>query len=138
MTPKELKEEDFIATVKLVSGEEIVARVCYLPDEDKVILENPLQVEQAKTRKGDLEISGFSFKEWMSATFDQMFIVNRDHIITMSELGAPIIDFYEKTMKRLENGKSLTGRGNKLPRTSGYLGSINQTKKNLEDIFKKS
>ena len=138
MTPEELKEEDFLATVKLVSGEEIVARVCYLPDEDKVILENPLQVEQAKTRKGDLEISGFSFKEWMSATFDQMFIVNRDHIITMSELGAPIIDFYEKTMKRLENGKSLTGRGNKLPRTSGYLGSINQTKKNLEDIFKKS
>jgi len=56
----------------------------------------------------------------------------------MSELGAPIIDFYEKTMKRLENGKSLTGRGNKLPRTSGYLGSINQTKKNLENIFKKS
>ena len=74
----------------------------------------------------------------MSATFDQMFIVNRDHIITMSELGAPIIDFYEKTMKRLENGKALTGRANKLPRTSGYLGSINQTKKNLEDIFKKS
>ena len=138
MKPEELKEEDFIATVKLVSGEEVVARVCYLPDEDKVILENPLQVEHAKTRKGDLEISGFSFKEWMSATFDQMFIVSRDHIITMSELGAPIIDFYEKTMKRLENGKSLTGRGNKLPRTSGYLGSINQTKKNLEDIFKKS
>ena len=138
MTPQELKEDDFIATVKLVSGEEIVARVCYLPDEDKVILENPLQVEVAKTRKGDLEISGFSFKEWMSATFDQMFIVNRDHIITMSELGAPIIDFYEKTMKRMENGKSLTGRGNKLPRTSGYLGSINQTKKNLENIFKKS
>ena len=47
MTPEELKEDDFIATVKLVSGEEIVARVCYLPDEDKVILENPLQVELA-------------------------------------------------------------------------------------------
>tara|TARA_B000000557_G_scaffold40983_1_gene29958 strand:- start:71 stop:487 length:417 start_codon:yes stop_codon:yes gene_type:complete len=138
MKPEELKEEDFLATVKLVSGEEIVARVCYLPDEDKVLLENPLQVEQARTRKGELEISGFSFKEWMSATFDSMFILNRDHIITMSEIGAPIIDFYEKTILRLENGKTLTGRGNKLPRTSGYLGSINQTKKNLEDIFKKS
>ena len=138
MTPEQLKEEDFLATIKLVSGEEIVARVCYLPDEDKVILENPLQVEVARTKKGDLEISGFSFREWVSATFDQMFIVNRSHIITISEIGAPIIDFYEKTMKRLENGKSLTGRGNKLPRTSGYLGSINQTKKSLEDIFKKS
>ena len=42
MTPEELKEEDFLATVKLVSGEEIVARVCYLPDEDKVLLEKLL------------------------------------------------------------------------------------------------
>ena len=138
MTPEQLKEEDFLATVKLISGEEIVARVCYLPEEDKVLLENPLQVEIAKTRKGDLEISGFSFKEWVSATFDQMFIVSRNHIITMSEIESPMIDFYEKTIKRLENGKSLTGKGNKLPRTSGYLGSINQTKKGLEDIFKKS
>jgi hypothetical protein len=74
----------------------------------------------------------------VSATFDQMFVVSRNHIITMSEIESPMIDFYEKTMKRLENGKSLTGKGNKLPRTSGYLGSINQTKKGLEDIFKKS
>ena len=131
-------DEEFYATVKLISGEEIVSKVCYLEDEDKVLLENPLQVELAKQRKGQLEVSGFSFKEWISATFDNMFILNRSHILTMTEVDGQIVEFYEKTLQRLENGKSLTGRGNKLPRGSGYLGSVKDMKKTLEDIFNKS
>tara|TARA_B100000902_G_scaffold358049_1_gene372891 strand:+ start:777 stop:1175 length:399 start_codon:yes stop_codon:yes gene_type:complete len=131
-------DEEFLATVKLISGEEIVAKVCYLEDEDKVLLENPLQVEIAKQRKGQLEVSGFSFREWVSATFDNMFILNRHHIITMTEVDGQIQEFYEKTLQRLENGKSLTGRGHKLPRGSGYLGSVKEMKKSLENIFNKS
>lgn len=131
-------DEEFLATVKLITGEEIVAKVCYLEDEDKVLLENPLQVEIAKQRKGQLEVSGFSFREWVSATFDNMFILNRHHIITMTEVDGQIQEFYEKTLQRLENGKSLTGRGHKLPKSSGYLGSVKDMKKSLEDIFNKS
>ena len=131
-------DEEFYATVKLISGEEIVSKVVYLEDEDKVLLENPLQVQAAKQRKGQLEISGFSFNEWISASFDQMFILNRSHIITMTEIDAPILDFYEKTLQRLENGKNLTGRAGKLPRGSGYLGSVTDMKKSLENIFNKS
>ena len=131
-------EEEFYATVKLISGEEIVSKVCYLEDEDKVMLENPLQVDSARQRKGQLEVSGFSFREWMCATFDNMFIINRNHIITVTEVEGPIVDFYEQTLQRMENGKTLTGRGGKLPRGSGYLGSVKDMKKSLEDIFNKS
>ena len=131
-------EEEFYATIKLVSGEEIVSKVCYLPDEDKVMLEKPLVVENAKQRKGQLEVSGFALKEWISATFDDMFILKRDHIMTMTEVEGEIAEFYEKTLNRLESGKSLAGRGNKLPRGSGYLGSVKEMKKTLEDIFNKS
>ena len=131
-------DEEFYATVKLITGEEIVSKVCYLEDEDKVLLENPLQVENAKQRRGQLEVSGFSFKEWISATFDNMFIIKRDHIMTMTEVDGQIVEFYEKTLQRLESGKSLTGRANKLPRGSGYLGSVQDMKKTLENIFNKS
>ena len=131
-------DDEFIGTVKLITGEEIVSKVVYLEDEDKVMLENPLQVDSARQRKGAMEISGFSFREWMSATFDNMFIINRDHIITVSEIEGPIVDFYNETLLRMENGKSLTGRGGKLPRGSGYLGSVKDMKKSLEDIFNKS
>ena len=130
--------EEFFATVKLITGEEIVSKVVYLEDEDKVMLENPLQVDQAKQRKGAIEISGFSFKEWVCATFDKMFIINRDHIITISEVEGPIVDFYKETLLRMENGKSLNGKGGKLPRGSGYLGSVTDMKKSLENIFNKS
>ena len=130
--------EEFFATVKLITGEEIVSKVVYLEDEDKVLLENPLQVDSAKQRKGALEISGFSFREWVCATFDKMFILNRDHIITISEIEGPIVDFYKETLLRMENGKSLNGKGGKLPRGSGYLGSVTDMKKSLENIFKKS
>ena len=122
----------------MVSGEEIVSKVCYLPDEDKILLDKPLQVEQAKQKKGQLEVTGFAFKEWVSATFEDMFVIRRDHVLTMSELDNEILDFYEKTIRKIESGRNLTGRGNKLPRRSGYLGSIQETKKSLENIFNKS
>ena len=131
-------EEEFYATIKLVSGEEVVAKVCYLPDEDKVMLDRPLAVEIAKQKKGQLEVTGFSLKEWISATFDDMFIIKRDHILTMTELDETIEEFYIKTLKKLESAKTLVGRGSKLPRRSGYLGSIKEVKKSLEDIYKKS
>ena len=131
-------EEEFYATIKLLSGEELVAKVCYLPDEDKVMLEKPLMVENAKQKKGHLEVSGFSLKEWISATFDDMFIIKRDHIITMIEVDGELVEFYEKTLNKLESGKSLAGRGNKLPRGAGYLGSVKEMKKSLEEIYKRS
>ena len=131
-------DEEFYATLKLTTGEEVVAKVCYLEDEDKVLLENPLQVLSAKQKKGQLEVSGFSFSEWISASFDKMFIIKRDHIMTMTEIDPLIQDFYEKTLQRMENGKSLTGRAGKLSRNSGYLGSVTDMKKSLENIFNKS
>ena len=131
-------EEEFYATVKLLSGEEIVAKVCYLPDEDKILLEKPLLVEQAKQRKGQIEVTGFALKEWVSATFEDMFIINRDHIITISEVNDDIQEFYEKTLVRMDGAKALGRSGNKLPRGSGYLGSVKEMKKSLEDIYNKS
>ena len=130
--------DEFFATIKLSTGEELVSKVCYIEDEDKVLLENPLLVDPARQRKGQLEISGFSFRELICATFDNMFILDRNHIVTMSEVEGAIVVFYEKTLQRIQNGKSLQGNGKKLSRGSGYLGSVKDMKKSLEDIFNKS
>ena len=133
-----MKDEEFYSTIKIVTGEEIVAKVIYLEDEDKVMLEDPLVVEMQRSRKGALEISGFAFREWLSATFDDMFVLNREHIVTMSEIDPTIKEFYEKTLERMKSGKQLANTADKLPRKSGYIGSVSKMKKSLEDIFKKS
>tara|TARA_B100001113_G_scaffold229325_1_gene188239 strand:+ start:665 stop:1066 length:402 start_codon:yes stop_codon:yes gene_type:complete len=133
-----MKDEEFYSTIKIVTGEEVVAKVIYLEEEDTVLLENPLVVEVAKTRKGLLEISGFHFKEWISATFEDLYVLKREHIVTMSELDASVQDFYEKSLERMRNSKTLANTADKLPRKSGYIGSVTKMKKSLEDIFKKS
>ena len=133
-----MKDEEFYSTIKIVTGEEIVAKVIYLEDEDKVMLEDPLVVEMQRSRKGLLEISGFVFHEWLSATFEDLYVLNREHIVTMSELDPTVQEFYKKTLERIKNGKTLANTADKLPRKSGYIGSVTKFKKSLEDIFKKS
>ena len=133
-----MKDEEFLATLKLVSGEEVISMVLYLEDEDKVLLSNPFSVEQSRQKQGQLEITGFSFKEWVMASFDDMYIIGRDHIITITEVQGPIKEFYEKNLEKIQSHKQLLHKPNKLPRKSGYLGSINDTKNTLENIYKKS
>ena len=133
-----MKDQEFLATLKLVSGEEVISMVLYLEDEDKVLLSNPFSVEQSRQKQGQLEITGFSFKEWVMASFDDMYIIGRDHIITITEVEGPIKEFYEKNLEKIQSHKQLLHKPNKLPRKSGYLGSIAETKNTLENIYKKS
>ena len=133
-----MKDQEFLATLKLVSGEEVISMVLYLEDEDKVLLSNPFTVEASRQKQGQLEITGFSFKEWVMASFDDMYIIGRDHIITITEVQGPIKEFYEKNLEKIQSSKQLLHKPNKLPRKSGYLGSINDTKNTLENIYKKS
>ena len=133
-----MKDQEFLATIKLVSGEEVISMVLYLEDEDKVLLSNPFSVEQSRQKQGQLEITGFAFKEWVMASFDDMYIISRDHIITITEVKGPIAEFYKKNLEKIQSSKQLLHKPNKLPRKSGYLGSINDTKNTLENIYKKS
>ena len=129
-------EEEFYATIKLLSGEELLSKVCYSSEEDILILEKPLLVEPAVQKKGQTEVSGFSLREWIIASFDQMFVIEKKNILTITEVEDKIINFYNLTLKRITDGVS--EKPDKLTRKSGYLGSIEQKKKSLEDIFKKS
>jgi len=58
--------------------------------------------------------------------------------VKLREIEGDIVDFYNQTLQRLDSGKALAGRGKKLPRESGYVGSVKEMKKTLEGIFKRS
>ena len=129
-------EEEFYATIKLLSGEELLSKVCYCSDNDTLILEKPLLVESATQKKGQIEVNGFSLKEWINASFDQMFIIEFKNVLTITEVEDKIVKFYHLSLKKITEG--VGEKPDKLTRKSGYLGSIEQKKKSLEDIFKKS
>ena len=132
-------EEEFYSTIKLTTGEEIVAKVCYMKDEDQLLIENSKKVEPVKSRKNGELVQGFVLVDWIHSTYDNMFILSMDRILTMSELDRRIERYYLSTIDGVEEEDS-TGKveASKLNEKMGYLGSVNDMKKTLEKIYKTS
>ena len=135
-------EEDFIATIKLTTGEEIVSRVAYMPDDDSLVLENPMVVTLIDNQKKNIRVSGFALSEWIHSTFDHMFVLPKKHVLTMTEVeDTNIQNFYAQSVER--HAVELTQfKESQVPhsftRDMGHLGSVNKTKKDLEDLYKRS
>ena len=74
--------EEFIAVIKLVSGEEILASVCVdeTGDEPIIIAHTPVIMKMINNGMY------VKIKPWMELADDDMFIFRTDKIITMTEI----------------------------------------------------
>ena len=135
-------EEDFIATIKLITGEELISKVSYMPDDDSLVLDSPMEVTKIDTTNKNLRIGGFALTEWITSTFDHTFVLPKKHIITMTEVEDDNIkNFYNITVQRqhieLTQFKEAS-TPQKFTRDMGSLGSVNKTKETLENLYKRS
>ena len=135
-------EPDFIATIKLITGEEIMSKVTYMPDDDSLVLENPMTVMQIDQQKKNLRIAGFALTEWIHSTFDHMFILPKQHVLTMTEIeDKNIQNFYMNTVQKHIvdlNAFKDSQQSMQFTREMGHIGSVQNTKKLLEDLYKRS
>jgi len=129
-------EDDFYATVKLKSGEEIFAKVAASDEDDRTLLlvTNPVVVSEIKTKTGSP--MGYRVEPWLKTTTDDMFILNMNDVLTMSESSdIEMIMMYQDYIR--SSNKESNNQSN-ISRNMGYLGNVNDTKELLEKIFKKS
>ena len=129
-------EDDFYATLKLNSGEEIFARVAASEDEGRTLLvvHHPITINGIKGRTG---LVGYKVEPWLKTTHEDMFIINMDKVITISESSdVEMIMMYQDYVRSADD-KNPTNQS-KINRRMGYLGSVNDTKELLEKIFKNS
>ena len=77
-------EDDFYATIKLISGEEIFAKVAASEEDNRtmLILHHPIIISEVKGRKG---VIGYKVEPWLKTTKEDMFIMNMDKVLTLSE-----------------------------------------------------
>ena len=137
-----MQEEDFLATIKLITGEEIISKVSYMPEDDSLVLENPMAVTRIAQQKKNITINGFALSEWIHSTFDHMFVLPKQHVITMTEVeDVKIVSFYEQTVEK-HNSELSSYKESCEPqpftRNMGHLGSVTKTKKFLEELYKRS
>jgi len=128
-------EDDFYATLKLKNGEEIFCKVAPSEEEDRTMLlvHHPITVCEV-THKGG--IVGYKVEPWLKTSNEDLFILNMNDILTMSEsTDSEMIMMYQSFVKDATQLK--TNRSN-MSRKMGYLGKVDDTKKILEKIFKDS
>jgi len=129
-------EDDFYATVKLKTGEEIFAKVAASEEEDRtmLIVTNPIIVAEIKNRNG---VVGYKVEPWLKTTTEDMFILKLDDVLTLSESSdIEMIVMYQDFVRQ---SFSQTGSNNsKINHRMGYISSVNDAKEILEKIFNKS
>ena len=129
-------EDDFYSTIKLKSGEEIFAKVAASEEENRtmLILDHPVTIESVE-RNGN--IIGYKLEPWLKTTTEDMFVIDLENVMTMSESSdIEIISLYQNFVKQFNKMKK--SKEPKIDRRMGYISSVNEAKELLEKIFKKS
>ena len=128
-------EDDFYATIKLKSGEEVFSKVAASEEEDRtmLIIHSPVTVMEIKNKGG---LVGYKVEPWLKTTRDDMFIINMDSVITLSESSdMEMILMYQHYLR---DSQREYHNQHRLNRRMGYISNVNDAKENLEKIFKKS
>ena len=128
-------EEDFYCTLKLKTGEEIFAKVAASEEEDRTILivSNPITVNEIKSRTG---VAGYKIEPWLKTTKEDMFIINLEDVLTLSESSdIEMIMMYQSYIR--SNDKNRKSES-KLNRRMGYISNVNDAKEILEKLYKNS
>jgi len=130
-------EEDFYATIKFKSGEEIFARVGYSEEEDRtfLLLESPITIEKVKNRTG-AAVYAYKVEPWLKTSKDDIFVVNLEDVLTLNESNdvetIAMHEAFSRQQDYVYNPKK------KLNRKMGYISTIKEAKKSLEKLYNKS
>ena len=126
-------EDDFYATVKLKTGEEIFARIAASEEEGRTMLlvSNPIVVDEIKSKHGTI---GYKIEPWLITTTEDMFVIDLSDVLTMSEsTDVEMIMMYQDYVRQSDRTST---NESKLNRRMGRIGNVNDVKEILEKIYK--
>ena len=127
-------EDDFYATLKFKSGEEVFAKVAASEEENRTMLvvHNPVTISLVKNRNG---LQGFKVEPWLKTTSEDMFIVDIADVLTLSESND--MEMIVMHQAFVNNADKFTRKDRQLNRRMGYLSNVQDAKKILEKIYNK-
>jgi hypothetical protein len=127
-------EEDFYGIIKLISGEEVFAKICPFDDGDDdtlLMLDSPVTMETIVVRQ--LGMTTIKVSPWIKMSDEDLFIIKMDKIITVTEVSdKDLIKMHIKYVK----DKNRKSNKTKLSEKMGYLSSIADARISLEKLYK--
>ena len=126
--------EEFYATLKLITGEEIFALVSVDEnDGDSIImLSTPVVMKMMHSPAGHY----VKVKPWLELPDQDLFLIKYDKIITMSEVNdKQMIKFYNRYLNEDDIDIEIDGKVS-LTDKMGFLTTVDDARLKLEEIFK--
>ena len=130
-----MNNEEFYGVLKLVSGEELFAKVSPCEEEYRtiLILESPVTFETIPMK--NQAHGAVRIVPWVKMCNETSFVVNMDKVITVTEVkDEEVIKLYERYLNDL-NGETKEQDFN---RDLGFLPSIPEARVILERLYKKN
>ena len=129
--------DKFFGVIKLVSGEEIVAKLSPVEDSDKILLECPAMMTSTFGRRPGVNI--IKIEPWIKTGREHTYIVEMEKVITTCEiLENDVIQSYEKFVDAYYNGVEPKPHLKNISKEMGYVSSVKDARNVLEKIFKES
>ena len=128
-------EDDFYGTIKFKNGEEIFAKIAASEEVDRtmLVIHHPITVCEVKSRAGTV---GYKVEPWLKTTREDMFIINMDNVLTLSESSdLQMIRMYQRFVQDTDKDNR---NEPKLSRKMGYISTVNDAKDILEKLYKAS
>ena len=127
----------FYAVLKLVSGEEILAKVCAFIENDEVmiVLDNPILVNILI--KSNSKVPMIKVVPWCPLSNETTFIINRKSIISMSEvkdLSLAQVHYQYTTDIQTASSSQITLNPKMSPNNS-YVSTVEEARTTLEKIY---
>ena len=125
--------DEFYASLKLTSGEEILALVMVdnsgVPED--IVVSNPVVCEEIRSSGTNIPM-GYKFEPWMKLTDDDTFVISLKKVITISQINSTeLIDTYKNLV---EHGFKATNPD--LTKDMGYINSVSKARDILEKLYK--
>ena len=130
--------ESFYATLKLVTGEEILAEITSMNENgsdfflvnDPIIVSENVQIDHQK----GIAVSGLIPKRWQLYANDSMTIINKNHVVSVSELDKFGSEFYSKALIAARMSSPIK-RKVESSENVGYVGKVSDSRKYLEKMY---
>ena len=126
-----MMEEDFYASIKLRTGEEIFARVMATEENEvlSLMVTNPIKIETYEGRS-------YKIEPWMKTTTEDLFIISMEDVVTMTENSdVEMIMLYQSYLRKSDDFKH---KRPSVSRKMGYLANVHDAKELLEKIWRES
>ena len=137
-------ENEFYASIKLVSGEELFSLVSVEENCDNplIMLQNPVTMKMVSTPEGSI----VKVKTWMNIPGEDPIVIRWDKVITVTEIKeSSVINIYNNYLEdeRFDineigeiNRPHRNDVKNKLTQKMGYISTVEDARKYLEGVYK--